>query len=62
MEKLAYDQQYKDRLQTRKKENEVLHKNTLEYKSQMHAKQMEFKQQLSVNQKKRNPFIAKVNE
>ena len=43
LEKLSYDKSYQDRLQTRKKENEVLHKNTLEYKSQMHAKQQEFK-------------------
>ena len=31
--KLEYDKGYADRLNTRKKENEVLHKNTLEYKS-----------------------------
>ena len=36
VEKLAYDRGYADRLNTRKKENEVLHKNTLEYKSQQH--------------------------
>lgn len=39
MDKLNYDKGYADRLNTRKRENEVLHKNTLEYKSQMHTKQ-----------------------
>jgi hypothetical protein len=39
MGKLNYDKGYMDRLNTRKRENEVLHKNTLEYKSEMHAKQ-----------------------
>ena len=34
VKKLEYDRGYADRLNTRKKENEVLHKNTLEYKSQ----------------------------
>jgi len=33
LEKLNYDKGYKERLTTRKRENEVLHKNTLEYKS-----------------------------
>lgn len=41
MAKLNYDKGYMDRLNTRKRENEVLHKNTLEYKSEMHAKQQE---------------------
>ena len=39
MGKLEYDQGYKNRLDTRKKENEVLHKNTLEYKAAQHEKQ-----------------------
>ena len=38
MDKLNYDKGYKDRLNTRKRENEVLHKGTLEYKSEMHMK------------------------
>jgi len=33
VQKLEYDRGFKERLNTRKKENEVLHKNTLEYKS-----------------------------
>ena len=33
MEKLVTDKDYADRLNTRKKENEVLHKNTLQYKA-----------------------------
>ena len=39
VDKLEYDQGYKQRLDTRKKENEVLHKNTLEYKAAQHEKQ-----------------------
>ena len=39
LEKLEYDRGYKDRLNTRKLENEVLHKNTLEYKASQHEKQ-----------------------
>lgn len=38
LEKLKYDKGYGERLATRKKENEVLHKNTLEYKTTMHEK------------------------
>ena len=38
VQKLEYDQGYKDRLNTRKRENEVLHKNTLEYKASQHEK------------------------
>jgi len=48
MEKLNYDKGYKERLTTRKRENEVLHKNTLEYKSQMHTKQQDFEAELKV--------------
>ena len=39
LEKIHYDHGYQDRLSIRKKENEVLHKKTLEYKSNMHEKQ-----------------------
>ena len=39
LEKLEYDKGYTDRLNTRKRENEVLHKNTLEYKASQHEKQ-----------------------
>ena len=39
MNKLEYDKGYTDRLNTRKRENEVLHKNTLEYKAAQHEKQ-----------------------
>ena len=38
MSKLEYDRGYQDRLGTRKRENEVLHKNTLEYKASQHEK------------------------
>lgn len=62
LEKLNYDKGYKDRLNTRKRENEVLHKNTLEYKSEMHAKQQAFETDLKMGTKKRQPFNAKINE
>ena len=39
LEKLEYDHGFTDRLNTRKRENEVLHKNTLEYKASQHEKQ-----------------------
>jgi hypothetical protein len=53
MDKLNYDKGYKDRLNTRKRENEVLHKGTLEYKSEMHMKQKNFEGELNVKQRKR---------
>ena len=53
MDKLNYDKGYKDRLNTRKRENEVLHKGTLEYKSEMHMKQKAFEGELAVKQRKR---------
>ena len=62
VEKLEYDKGYSDRLNTRKKENEVLHKNTLEYKSQQHQKQHENEQKLKEAERKRQPFNAKINE
>lgn len=62
LEKLEYDRGYTDRLNTRKRENEVLHKNTLEYKASQHEKQQFAATGLREAQKKRNPFVAKVNE
>ena len=62
MSKLEYDQGYTNRLNTRKRENEVLHKNTLEYKASQHEKQQAAESTLREAQKKRNPFVAKVNE
>ena len=62
VDKLEYDQGYKQRLDTRKKENEVLHKNTLEYKAAQHEKQQAAEGTLREAQKKRQPFVAKVNE
>lgn len=62
LSKLNYDKDYQDRLTTRKKENEVLHKNTLGYKSDMHAKQREHENNLKVATAKRNPFNAKINQ
>lgn len=62
MDKLKYDKGYEERLGVHKKENEVLHQNVLGYKTAMHAKQAQFEQDLAANARKRNPFIAKVNE
>lgn len=62
LEKLEYDRGYTQRLDTRKRENEVLHKNTLEYKASQHEKQKMSEQALLEAGKKRNPFVAKVNE
>ena len=60
--KLENDRDYADRLNTRKKENEVLHKNTLQYKATQHEKQMHFKMDLREKERKRQPFVAKINE
>ena len=62
LNKLEYDQGYANHLNTRKRENEVLHKNTLEYKASQHEKQQAAEATLREAQKKRNPFVAKVNE
>lgn len=62
IEKIGYDRGYQDRLEVRKKENEVLHKKTLEYKSNMHTKQKNFEEELREKTLKRNPFNAKINE
>ena len=62
MTKLVADQDYKERLNTRKKENEVLHKNTLQYKATQHEKQANFRANLKEKEKKRQPFVAKINE
>ena len=60
--KLEYDKGFQERLDTRKKENEHLHKKTLEYKSNMHEKTKQFKEQLREHELKRKPFNAKINE
>lgn len=60
--KITYDRGYAERLSTRKKDNEVLHKKTLEYKQGMHAKQRQFEDDLRETQHKRNPFKQKINE
>ena len=62
MTKLEYDKGYQERLETQKKENEVIHKGVLEYKSDMHQRQTDFKEQSMIAKQKRNPFNAKINE
>lgn len=62
IDKITYDRGYAERLVTQKKENEVLHKKTLEYKQGMHSKQKEFEENLREIEQKRKPFNAKINE
>jgi hypothetical protein len=62
MQKLEYDKGYAERLETQKRENEVIHKGVLEYKTEMHEMQTRFEDQAKVNKLKRNPFNAKINE
>ena len=62
LEKIDYDRGYAERLVTQKKENEVLHKKTLEYKQGMHQKQKDFEDNLREVEKKRKPFNTKINE
>ena len=62
LDKLNYDKDYQENLTTRKKENEVLHKNTLGYKSEMHAKQREHEDNLKIATAKKKPFNAKINQ
>lgn len=61
MSKITYDRDFADRLNTQKKDNEVLHKKTLEYKQNMHEKQRNQEENLKEGQAKRLPFNAKIN-
>ena len=62
VEKLEYDRGYQERLTTQKRENEVIHKGVLEYKSDMHERQSRFEAEAKQTKLKRNPFNAKINE
>lgn len=62
MDKLEYDKGYQERLTFQKRENEVIHKGVLEYKTDMHERQHLFEQEAKVTKQKRNPFNAKINE
>jgi AAA15 family ATPase/GTPase len=62
MTKIVYDRGFAERLVTQKKENEVLHKKTLEYKQNMHEKQKTFADNLKEQEMKRKPFNAKINQ
>jgi len=59
--KITYDRGFAERLQTQKKENEVLHKKTLEYKQNMHEKQRGFEDDLKETQMRNKPFNTKIN-
>ena len=61
-EKLDYDKGYKDRLSTRKMENEILHKEVLGYNNTKYAKQKIQEETLKTKQHKINPFKDKINQ
>ena len=61
-DKIDYDKGYKDRLETRKMENEILHKEVLEYKTDKYEKQKDQEVTLKVKQQKMNPFKEKINQ
>lgn len=60
--KIDYDKGYKDRLETRKMENEILHKEVLDYKNTKYAKQKDQEENLKTTTKKRHPFNDKINQ
>ncbi|CAI2385508.1 unnamed protein product [Moneuplotes crassus] len=60
--KLDYDKGYKERLETRKMENEILHKEVLGYKNTKYAKQKIQEETLKTKQHKMNPFKDKINK
>lgn len=62
MTKLEQDKKYMEHLQSKKKENEKIHKDVLEYKTEIHERQREFETQQKINNLKRNPFNAKINQ
>ena len=62
LNKLSKDRAFDDKLATQKKENEIIHKGVLEYKTEMHEKQKEQENKLKVDKDKRNPFNAKINQ
>ena len=53
---------YKQTLEQRKQENEVLHKQDLQYKTMMYRQQKEQEEDLKVTQAKANPFKDKINK
>lgn len=61
-DKIDYDKGYKERLETRKMENEILHKEVLEYKAEKYEKQKDQEVTLKVKQQKMNPFKEKINQ
>lgn len=60
--KIEFDKGYKGRLETRKMENEILHKEVLEYKNTKYAKQRIQEETLKTKQAKMNPFKNKINQ
>ena len=62
LEKLSKDKAFDEKLQSQKKENEVIHKGVLEYKTTMHERPKESEMKLRMDKDKRNPFNAKINQ
>ena len=58
---MAYDQGYTQRVQLKKSENEIIHKNDLIYKNKMYWKQRTQEDELRDTTSKRLPFNAKIN-
>lgn len=60
--KIETDKDYQAKLQTKMRENEVLHKGDLESKSIKHAAQKEFGDELKKKTIARNPYTQKINK
>ena len=58
---VAYDQGYTQRVQLKKSENEIIHKNDLIYKNKLYRKQRTQEDGLRDTTSKRLPFNAKIN-
>mmetsp|Transcript_4320 Transcript_4320/g.5235 ORF Transcript_4320/g.5235 Transcript_4320/m.5235 type:complete len:183 (+) Transcript_4320:319-867(+) len=61
-DKMDYDKGYKNRLETRKMENEILHKEVREYKTSKYMKQKDQESGLKTKMIKMNPFKEKINK
>lgn len=62
MDKLLKDKAFDEKLQSKRKENEVIHKGVLEYKTTMHDRQKDSELQLRIDKDKKNPFTGKINQ
>ena len=62
VEHVRKTQSYREQVETKKRENEILHKGDLAYKTQMYQKQRKFEDGLADTQAKRRPFNQKIND